>query len=158
VVAAIGTGERRHEPTGRGDRQARGQVIDHLRDLLPMWRMHASDAGKPHCGRTHHNEDELWFVLVSEFRFKAGDTILRASTGGMAFGPRSTPHCFQNIGDQAGRLLVVTTPEGWSGSSKTSRRDCPGASALAATPGVTGQDLVVRSDHARQIDLMRQST
>ena len=60
----------------------------------------------------HHNEDELWFVLEGEFRFRAGDTILRASTGGMAFGPRGIPHCFQNVGDQPGRLLVVTTPAG----------------------------------------------
>jgi hypothetical protein len=37
---------------------------------------------------------------------------LRASTGGLAFGPRGTPHCFQNIGDTPGRLLVVTTPSG----------------------------------------------
>ena len=41
-----------------------------------------------------------------------GDAMLRASTGGMAFGPRGTPHCFQNIGDTAGRLLVITTPSG----------------------------------------------
>jgi len=38
--------------------------------------------------------------------------MLRASTGGMAFGPRGTPHCFQNIGDASGRLLVITTPSG----------------------------------------------
>lgn len=41
----------------------------------------------------HHHEDELWFVLDGHFRFKAGDAMLRASTGGMAFGPRGTPHC-----------------------------------------------------------------
>lgn len=60
----------------------------------------------------HHHEDELWFVLDGQFRFKAGDAILRASTGGMAFGPRGVPHCFQNIGQEPGRLLVVTTPSG----------------------------------------------
>ena len=61
---------------------------------------------------THLHEDELWCVLEGDFRFKAGDTILRASKGGMAFGPRGTPHCFQNIGDVLGRLLVITTPSG----------------------------------------------
>jgi hypothetical protein len=30
----------------------------------------------------------------------------------MAFGPRGTAHCFQNIGEAPGRLLVVTTPSG----------------------------------------------
>ena len=61
---------------------------------------------------THLREDELWYVIEGDFRFKAGDAMLRASTGGMAFGPRGTPHCFQNIGDTAGRLLVITTPSG----------------------------------------------
>jgi hypothetical protein len=38
--------------------------------------------------------------------------MLRASTGGMAFGPRGVPHAFQNVGDTPGRLLVITTPSG----------------------------------------------
>ena len=61
---------------------------------------------------THVRDDELWYVLEGDFRFKAGDVMLRASTGGMAFGPRGTPHAFQNVGDTSGRLLVVTTPSG----------------------------------------------
>lgn len=51
-------------------------------------------------------------MIEGDFWFKAGDAMLRASTGGMAFGPRGTPHCFQNIGDTPGRLLVITTPSG----------------------------------------------
>jgi mannose-6-phosphate isomerase-like protein (cupin superfamily) len=61
---------------------------------------------------THLREDEVWWVLEGDFRFKAGDTELRASTGGMAFGPRGTPHAFQNVGATPGRLLVITTPSG----------------------------------------------
>ncbi len=61
---------------------------------------------------THLREDELWYVLDGEFRFKAGDAMMQASTGGFAFGPRGVPHCFQNIGETPGRLLVVTTPSG----------------------------------------------
>lgn len=34
------------------------------------------------------------------------------STGGMAFGPRGTPHSFQNIGEAPGRLLVFTGSSG----------------------------------------------
>ena len=60
----------------------------------------------------HTRDDELWYVLDGEFRFKSGDAMLKASTGGMACGPRGMPHCFQNIGDTAGRLLVITTPSG----------------------------------------------
>ncbi len=61
---------------------------------------------------THDREDELWYVVEGEFRFKAGGRMLSASTGGMAFGPRGTPHCFQNVGETSGRLLVVTAPSG----------------------------------------------
>jgi mannose-6-phosphate isomerase-like protein (cupin superfamily) len=61
---------------------------------------------------THLREDELWYVIDGDFRFKAGAAMLHVSTGGMAFGPRGTPHCFQNVGDTPGRLLVITTPSG----------------------------------------------
>ena len=66
---------------------------------------------------THLREDEVWYILEGDFQFKAGDEMLRVSTGGMAFGPRGTPHTFQNVGDTSGRLLVITTPRAWSGSS-----------------------------------------
>ncbi|WP_051366942.1 cupin domain-containing protein [Hamadaea tsunoensis] len=61
---------------------------------------------------SHLREDELWYVLAGEFRFKAGDEMLYASAGGLAFGPRGLPHAFQNVGDEPGRLLIVTTPAG----------------------------------------------
>ena len=60
----------------------------------------------------HFREDELWYVIEGKFRFKAGDSMLHASTGGCVFGPRGLPHAFQNIGDTPGRLLVITTPSG----------------------------------------------
>ena len=69
----------------------------------------------PHQGpalHRHHREDELWVVLDGRFRFEAGDQLLEVSTGGMAFGPRGVAHCFQNIDDTPGRLLIVTTPGG----------------------------------------------
>jgi mannose-6-phosphate isomerase-like protein (cupin superfamily) len=61
---------------------------------------------------THLREDEVWYVLEGDFRFRTGGEMLRVSTGGMAFGPRGTPHTFQNVGDVSGRLLVITTPSG----------------------------------------------
>jgi mannose-6-phosphate isomerase-like protein (cupin superfamily) len=61
---------------------------------------------------THLREDELWWVLEGEFRFKAGGAFFHAAAGGMAFGPRGVPHAFQNVGDTRGRLLVITTPSG----------------------------------------------
>ena len=60
----------------------------------------------------HLREDELWYVIEGDFRFKAGDEMFHVSTGGMAFGPRGLPHAFQNGGTELGRLLVITTPSG----------------------------------------------
>ena len=60
----------------------------------------------------HFREDEVWYVLEGDYRFKVGDAMFRVSEGGMAFGPRGTPHGFQNIGDTPGRLLVIATPSG----------------------------------------------
>ena len=61
---------------------------------------------------THVREDEVWYVLEGDFRFKAGAEMFWVSTGGLAFGPRGTPHNFQNVGDAPGRLLVITAPSG----------------------------------------------
>jgi quercetin dioxygenase-like cupin family protein len=61
---------------------------------------------------THARDDEVWYVLEGEFRFKAGGEMFRLSAGGMAFGPRGTPHAFQNVGEGEGRLLVITAPAG----------------------------------------------
>jgi mannose-6-phosphate isomerase-like protein (cupin superfamily) len=61
---------------------------------------------------THLREDEVWYVLEGDYRFKIGDAMFRVSEGGMAFGPRGAPHGFQNIGDTPGRLLVIATPSG----------------------------------------------
>jgi mannose-6-phosphate isomerase-like protein (cupin superfamily) len=61
---------------------------------------------------THVREDEVWYVLEGDFRFKAGDAMFHVSEGGMAFGPRGMPHNFQNVGDAPGRLLVITSPSG----------------------------------------------
>jgi mannose-6-phosphate isomerase-like protein (cupin superfamily) len=69
----------------------------------------------PKAGPAMHNhlrEDEVWYVLEGDYRFKVGDAMFRVSAGGMAFGPRGTPHGFQNIGEASGRLLVIATPSG----------------------------------------------
>ena len=60
----------------------------------------------------HVRDDEVWYVLEGDFRFKAGDAMFEISAGGMAFGPRGVPHNFQNVAETPGRLLVITTPSG----------------------------------------------
>lgn len=85
---------------------------------------------------THVREDELWYVIHGDFRFKAGGAMLRASTGGMAFGPRGTPHAFQNIGETPGRLLVITTPAGLERFFEEFAALLPGSAGLEALAAV----------------------
>jgi len=92
---------------------------------------------------THLREDELWYVIDGDFRFKAGGAMLRVSAGGMAFGPRGTPHAFQNIGETPGRLLVVTTPSGLERFFEE---------FAALLPGPAGPEALTAAGHANWIE------
>jgi quercetin dioxygenase-like cupin family protein len=60
----------------------------------------------------HANEDEAWYVLEGELRFRLGADMRRAPAGSFVFVPRGTQHCFQNVGAQPARILVLFTPAG----------------------------------------------
>lgn len=60
----------------------------------------------------HANEDEAWYVLEGSLRFRLDSEIASAPAGSFVFVPRGTPHCFQNVGDQPARILVLFTPAG----------------------------------------------
>jgi quercetin dioxygenase-like cupin family protein len=60
----------------------------------------------------HADEDETWQVLEGELRFRLGDEISRAPAGSFVFVPRGLPHCFQNVGNEAARILVIFAPAG----------------------------------------------
>jgi len=60
----------------------------------------------------HGREDEMWFILQGELRFKADDQIFRAPVGTFVFVPRGTPHCLQNIGETPARYLEMFAPAG----------------------------------------------
>jgi quercetin dioxygenase-like cupin family protein len=61
---------------------------------------------------THANEDEAFYVLEGEFRYRLGGETHAAPAGSFAFIPRDVPHCFQNVGEVPARLLVMFTPAG----------------------------------------------
>jgi quercetin dioxygenase-like cupin family protein len=60
----------------------------------------------------HGAEDEAWYVLGGELRFRLGDQFAAAPAGTFVFVPRGTPHCFQNAGETPARILVLFTPSG----------------------------------------------
>ncbi|HEY6398268.1 MAG TPA: cupin domain-containing protein, partial [Solirubrobacteraceae bacterium] len=61
---------------------------------------------------THENEDESWYVIEGELRFKLGVDVHRAPAGSFVLVPRGEPHCFQNVADAPARILVMFTPAG----------------------------------------------
>ncbi len=95
----------------------------------------------------HQREDELWYVLEGKFRFMVGDEHYRLSKGGMAFGPRGTPHCFQNIGDGPGRLLIICTPAGVE-------RFFEAFAARRSSPGPTDPEYLAEIGHVHGVDFI----
>jgi quercetin dioxygenase-like cupin family protein len=108
---AVPAGEGRTLPTPTADAVTIKAGTRQTNGTMTVMEFRIAPGSGP-AAHIHLREDELWWVLEGDFRFRAGDDWLRASTGGMAFGPRGMPHAFQNVGDTPGRLLVVTTPSG----------------------------------------------
>lgn len=61
---------------------------------------------------THAHEDESWYVLEGQLRFRLGEQLNSARAGSFVFAPRGTPHCFQNTGATPARIIVIFTPSG----------------------------------------------
>jgi quercetin dioxygenase-like cupin family protein len=63
----------------------------------------------------HTREDEFVYVIDGDFRWKLGDELRHTPAGSLVFIPRGLAHCFQNVGAQPGRLLVMFSPSGMEG-------------------------------------------
>ena len=66
--------------------------------------------GPPH--HVHANEDEAWWIVEGELRFRLGDELHSAPAGTFVFVPRGVAHSFQNAGESDARILVMFTPGG----------------------------------------------
>ena len=60
----------------------------------------------------HHRVDEYYYIVEGEFEILDGDRTFTASTGSFVHIPKGTVHCFKNVGEEPGRLLVLFTPAG----------------------------------------------
>ncbi len=63
----------------------------------------------------HRDLDETIYVVEGDFRWKLGDELRRSPAGSFVFIPRGLVHCFQNIGEGEGRLLITFAPAGMEG-------------------------------------------
>jgi quercetin dioxygenase-like cupin family protein len=78
--------------------------------LMALENVIAPGDGPPE--HTHAAEDESWYVVAGELRFKLGDEIASAPAGSFVFVPRGVPHAFVNAGAEPARILVMFTPAG----------------------------------------------
>jgi quercetin dioxygenase-like cupin family protein len=93
----------------------------------------------------HANEDEAWYVLEGELRFRLDEQLAAAPAGTFVFVPRGTAHCFQNAGDTPARILVLFTPSGMERFFDRFAAQPPGAvdpRAFASIGGEVGMDVV----------------
>jgi quercetin dioxygenase-like cupin family protein len=60
----------------------------------------------------HHHEDESFWVLAGQVRFRAGDEEFVGGPGSFVFLPRDVPHTFVVEGDEDAHLLTLLTPGG----------------------------------------------
>ena len=104
-----GEGTRLETPTGAFIQVKTGSPD--TSGALSMLELHDQPGNGP-ARHVHTREDEVWWVLQGSYRVKVGDEMFQLSEGGMAWGPRGTPHAFQNVGAAPGRLLIITTPAG----------------------------------------------
>jgi mannose-6-phosphate isomerase-like protein (cupin superfamily) len=70
----------------------------------------APKSGPP--AHIHRAEDEFFYVVSGEFKFKLGDRIVSVPAQSIIFVPRGTAHTFKNVGTEPGVLLVGVTPGG----------------------------------------------
>ena len=59
----------------------------------------------------HHREDEAFYILDGQMRFRRGDEEFTAEPGDFVFGPREVPHSFKVL-EGGARVLVLITPAG----------------------------------------------
>jgi mannose-6-phosphate isomerase-like protein (cupin superfamily) len=59
----------------------------------------------------HSREDEAFYVLDGEIRFRQGEDEFVAGSGTWVWGPRGVPHAFK-VESESARALVLVTPGG----------------------------------------------
>ncbi|MCO7223045.1 cupin domain-containing protein [Pleionea sp. CnH1-48] len=58
----------------------------------------------------HTEQSETFHVISGKFKFQVGDDIVYGEPGFTVLIPANTPHCFLNIGKEAGHLISILSP------------------------------------------------
>ena len=60
----------------------------------------------------HHREDEAFYVIEGEIRFRQADQEFVGAPGTWVWGPREVPHTFK-VESESARALILVTPGGF---------------------------------------------
>ena len=60
----------------------------------------------------HHEQEEWFYVIESEYTIEIGDERLRLGPGDSVLAPRGVPHVWAHVGEGTGKLLIVFQPAG----------------------------------------------
>jgi mannose-6-phosphate isomerase-like protein (cupin superfamily) len=63
----------------------------------------------------HLRDDEAFFVLEGELRFRAGEEERTVGPGGFVYVPANTPHAFTSVGDGHAKLIEMFIPGDFDG-------------------------------------------
>jgi quercetin 2,3-dioxygenase len=60
----------------------------------------------------HLDQDEWFYIVSGEYRFRVGNEEFLLKAGDSLFAPRQVPHTFAFVGDAPGRMLCTFQPAG----------------------------------------------
>jgi quercetin dioxygenase-like cupin family protein len=140
VAVAPGKGASIQGPVGgplefkvRGDQT--GGSLTALENVIPP--------GEGPPLHVHANEDESWYLIEGDLRFKLGDEVHHAPEGSFVFVPRGVPHNFHNAGDAPARILVMFTPSGMEAFfERFAELDAPEPAAFKNIGAGVGMDVL----------------
>ena len=73
---------------------------------------YTTHAGEEPPDHTHATEDEIFYVLEGDLRFRCGPDTFEATDGGFVFLPRGIEHGYEIRSKRDVHLLVITSPAG----------------------------------------------
>jgi len=80
-------------------------------EALAIFEQTSLSPGRGTPYHVHPNQDEIFYVLEGNYRFKVGDEVLDLSAGDSVFLPRAIPHAWTQVAEK-GKMLVILQPAG----------------------------------------------
>jgi quercetin dioxygenase-like cupin family protein len=61
----------------------------------------------------HHSDDEIFIVTKGRFEYTAEGETHECGAGTVVYLPKGCPHTFKCVSEEAGEMIVITTPGGF---------------------------------------------